>query len=218
MVARPDARLLALKAKLFRGFSDPSRLSILEALREGPRSVSEIVAETGLTQPNASNHLGCLLDCGLVTREQRGRYVYYSLSDGRAGELLRLADELLAEVARGVSECPRTLPHAQTDPCERRTHRARVLPGTRLAEIVGTRDMVINSFHHQGIKDLARELVVVAVAEDGTIEAVEARDYPWLIGVQWHPERFEAMAPETDPDRRLLEAFGRVVGARARRA
>lgn len=107
MLASPNTQLLALKAKLFRGFSDPSRLSILEALREGPRSVSEIVEETGLSQSNASNHLGCLLDCGLVTREQRGRYVYYSLSDGRVGELLRLAEELLAEVARGVYECTR---------------------------------------------------------------------------------------------------------------
>ncbi|HWV39798.1 MAG TPA: metalloregulator ArsR/SmtB family transcription factor [Vulgatibacter sp.] len=107
MLASPNTQLLALKAKLFRDFSDPSRLSILEALREGPRSVSEIVEETGLSQSNASNHLGCLLDCGLVTREQHGRYVYYSLSDGRVGELLRLAEELLAEVARGVYECTR---------------------------------------------------------------------------------------------------------------
>ena len=56
-----------LQAKLFRGFADSSRLSILEALREGERTVSDIVQTTGFTQPNVSNHLSCLRDCGLVT-------------------------------------------------------------------------------------------------------------------------------------------------------
>lgn len=96
-----------LKAKLFRGFSDSSRLSILEALRQGPLTVSEIVGATGLSQSNASNHLGCLRDCGLVTAKQEGRYVRYRLSDSRVGKLLRLSDELLADVARGVYECTR---------------------------------------------------------------------------------------------------------------
>ncbi|PWH14513.1 MAG: transcriptional regulator [Anaerolineae bacterium] len=96
-----------LKAKLFRGFSDPSRLAILEALRDGALTVSEIVQATGLTQSNVSNHLGCLRDCGLVTAEQQGRFVRYALSDERVGQLLRLADELLAEVAKGVYECTR---------------------------------------------------------------------------------------------------------------
>ena len=98
---------LELKAKLFRGFSDPSRLSILDTLRDGPRTVTEIVEATGLAQSNASNHLGCLRDCGLVTSEQEGRYVRYRLSDDRVALLLNLADELLSDVARGVYECTR---------------------------------------------------------------------------------------------------------------
>ena len=96
-----------LQAKLFRGFSDPSRLGILDALRNGPLTVSEIVEATGLSQPNVSNHLGCLRDCGLVVAEQEGRYVTYHLSDDRVGELLSLAESLLADVARGVYECTR---------------------------------------------------------------------------------------------------------------
>ncbi len=97
----------ALKAKLFRGFSDPSRLAILEALRHGPLNVTEIVTETGLSQSNTSNHLSCLADCGLVSRLQRGRYVVYQLSDQRVDILLSLAQELLEDVARGVYECIR---------------------------------------------------------------------------------------------------------------
>lgn len=96
-----------LQAKLFRGFADPSRLSILEALREGERTVSDLVEATGFTQPNVSNHLSCLRDCGLVTARQQGRFAYYSLSDERVARLLLLADELLADVAKGVYECTR---------------------------------------------------------------------------------------------------------------
>lgn len=98
---------LALKAKLFRGFSDPSRLGILEALRGGALSVSGIVAATGLTQSNASNHLACLLDCGLVEREQRGRFHIYRIADARVEALLAGADGILEDVARGVYVCPR---------------------------------------------------------------------------------------------------------------
>ena len=101
------ATAVDLQAKLFRGFSDPSRLSILEALRDGPLTVSEIVEATGLSQSNVSNHLGCLRDCGLVVAEQEGRYVTYHLSDDRVGELLALAESLLADVARGVYACTR---------------------------------------------------------------------------------------------------------------
>jgi ArsR family transcriptional regulator, cadmium/lead-responsive transcriptional repressor len=96
-----------LKAKLFRGFADSSRLSILETLRSGPMTVSDIVTATGLSQSNVSNHLGCLRDCGLVEVEQQGRYAYYRLNGQQVGQLLSLADELLAEVARGVYECTR---------------------------------------------------------------------------------------------------------------
>jgi DNA-binding transcriptional ArsR family regulator len=107
MLTTTHAQSLALKAKLFRGFSDPSRLSILEALRDGARSVGELVEMTGLSQSNVSNHLACLLDCGLVAREPQGRRVIYQLADERVGTLLSLADEILEEVAQGVYVCPR---------------------------------------------------------------------------------------------------------------
>jgi DNA-binding transcriptional ArsR family regulator len=94
-----------LRAKLFRGFSDSSRLSILEALRAGPLTVGEIIEATQLSQSNVSNHLGCLRDCGLVAATQQGRYVSYQLSDDRVADLLALVDALLRDVARGIYEC-----------------------------------------------------------------------------------------------------------------
>ncbi len=107
MLLQAKTQSIELTAKLFRGFGDPSRLALLEALREGPLTVSEIVKVTGLSQSNASNHLACLRDCGLVASEQNWRQVSYHLSDDRVGELLGLAEDLLSDVARGVYECTR---------------------------------------------------------------------------------------------------------------
>lgn len=97
----------AIKAKLFRGFSDLSRLSLLEALCDGPLTVTALIERTGLTQSNVSNHLACLRDCGLVIASAQGRYTLYQLSDDRVATLLSLAEELLTETARGVDACPR---------------------------------------------------------------------------------------------------------------
>ena len=107
MLITANKNRLALKTKLFRVYGDPSRLSIMEALIEGPMTVSDIVEFTGLSQQNASNHLRCLRDCGLVASDQQGRNVIYRLSDDRVGALLLSADTLLADVARGVFLCTR---------------------------------------------------------------------------------------------------------------
>ena len=96
---------LPLKAKLFRGLADPSRLAVLEALRDGPRCVSEVVAVTGLSQPNASAHLACLQDCGLVTRDRRGKFVYYTIADMRVVRLLEGAEAILRDIGAHVFRC-----------------------------------------------------------------------------------------------------------------
>ncbi|MCX2727063.1 metalloregulator ArsR/SmtB family transcription factor [Thermomicrobium sp. 4228-Ro] len=102
-----DRHYLELKAKLFRGFADPSRLAILEVLRGGPRTVGEIARLTGQGVTNVSNHLRCLRDCGLVVRERRGQHAVYRLADERCAQLFALAEQLLAESARGVLTCPK---------------------------------------------------------------------------------------------------------------
>jgi ArsR family transcriptional regulator, cadmium/lead-responsive transcriptional repressor len=95
-----------LRAALFHGFSDPSRLRILETLLRGEKRVSDIVAVTGLTQSNASMHLSCLWDCGLVARERRGREVFYRLVAGVA-DVFATADRLLESAGETVGACPR---------------------------------------------------------------------------------------------------------------
>jgi putative glutamine amidotransferase len=99
------------------------------------------------------------------------------------------------------------LAHQQSQPWNERSHSAHVMPDSLLHRTVSEDCLYINSFHHQAVKHLAPGLRVVARADDGLVEAIERPDYPWLLGVQWHPERNEAAAPESDPDRRLFAGF-----------
>lgn len=104
--ATDHPQLTRRRAKLFHGLTEPSRLRILYALAEGPLNVSELVERTGLTQSNTSNHLACLLGCGLVARERQGRFVYYRLADEDVTALLAVADRIVADAARNLLECP----------------------------------------------------------------------------------------------------------------
>lgn len=76
-----DEAALARVASYFRALAEPNRLRILNALRAGPRSVSEIVSATGCGQANVSKHLAQLLDAGLVKREPRGTMVIYEIAE-----------------------------------------------------------------------------------------------------------------------------------------
>jgi putative glutamine amidotransferase len=63
-----------------------------------------------------------------------------------------------------------------------------VAPGTLLHRIVGTDELAVNSAHHQAAADAPQGIVVNAIASDGVIEGIEAPQYRFCIGVQWHPE------------------------------
>jgi len=85
-----------------------------------------------------------------------------------------------------------------------RAHEVHITPDSRVAEILGSTHLPVNSLHHQGIKKLAPDLTPSGHAPDGLVEAIEIAGHPFAIGVQWHPE---ALAP-TDPlARRLFEAL-----------
>lgn len=86
-------------AAMFRALADPARVRIVNALATsgGPVCVCELVEPLGLSQPTVSHHLKRLTDAGLLEREQRGRWAYYSLSPGAGTALAALVD--LKEVA-----------------------------------------------------------------------------------------------------------------------
>lgn len=74
-------QVLELVAHRFKVLADPARLRLLNALRTGERSVSELVEETGLSQANVSKHLGVLHASGFVGRRKEGLFTYYVLAD-----------------------------------------------------------------------------------------------------------------------------------------
>jgi putative glutamine amidotransferase len=78
--------------------------------------------------------------------------------------------------------------HRQTEPGAQVTHWVSLAPGSLLADAVGSRRIKVNSFHHQAVEQLGRDLVVTASASDGTIEGLEAVDSEWVVAVQWHAE------------------------------
>ena len=73
-------------------------------------------------------------------------------------------------------------------PREPTEHAVTVTPDSKLAGMLPELEFIAATWHHQGIRDVAPGLDVVAHAPDGTIEAVEMREHPWLVGIQWHPE------------------------------
>ena len=107
------------------------------------------------------------------------------------------------------SQFPDPLVHQQELPVGERSHCARIERSSGFHRIFGVPEIFINSFHHQGIKDLAPTLRATVRAEDGLIEGVETDEWSWVYGVQWHPERHQAHTPpdEPNPDRRLFGAF-----------
>jgi ArsR family transcriptional regulator, arsenate/arsenite/antimonite-responsive transcriptional repressor len=82
-------------AQLFKALADPHRVRIVNRLAttEGPVCVCDLVEPLGLSQPTVSFHMRKLIDAGLLQREQRGRWAYYSLHGAvvaRLGDVLRL--------------------------------------------------------------------------------------------------------------------------------
>jgi putative glutamine amidotransferase len=109
------------------------------------------------------------------------------------------------------SERPGSVSHDPGGARDARTHPVRLTPGSRVADALGSAALTPNSFHHQGIRDLAPGLVATGWAADGLIEAVETEgEDAWLLAVQWHPEEMHADAGA--PERGL---FGALVAAAA---
>ncbi len=87
-------------ARRFRVLAEPMRLKILYHLREGPRTVGELVEATGGTQSNVSRHLGTLLAAGIVERRREGVHAVYSIPDPG---IFELCDRVCGGIERELS-------------------------------------------------------------------------------------------------------------------
>lgn len=96
------------------------------------------------------------------------------------------------------------LAHQQPFQYQSPSHKIYVTENSRLAEITGTSVMEVNSIHHQAVKETAPGLQICGRSSDGLTEALEMPDYPFLIGVQWHPEYLYEHCPHAN---KLFHAF-----------
>jgi DNA-binding transcriptional ArsR family regulator len=96
---------LDTKVKFLRGFSDKTRIQILDCLKDKEKTVSEITEEINGNQSNVSQHLACLKGCGIIVGRQEGRYCYYSIRNEQIRDLLTMFDVILADVESKVACC-----------------------------------------------------------------------------------------------------------------
>ena len=88
-------------AERFKVLAEPARLSVLNELRGGPRSVSDLVDATGLSQANLSKHLQLLHAHGFVARQRQGLFMIYALADR---SVFQLCDIMCGQVKRHAGE------------------------------------------------------------------------------------------------------------------
>lgn len=101
-------------------------------------------------------------------------------------------------------DCPRTMPHADSSSEGPHRHLVNMKAGSRLEDIYGGTELLVNSNHHQAVNKVGDMFRVAAVAPDGVIEALEALDPAWFcIATQWHPEADSSSAL----DLQLFECF-----------
>ena len=106
-----ESRDMCLLAKLFNGFANSTRLSILLLLTQrGEMKVGELVEELEAPQPRISDHLRCLSWCGYVRVRREGRNAYYSIADERVLEMVGLGEALLRDNQQYVEACGVTKP------------------------------------------------------------------------------------------------------------
>jgi DNA-binding transcriptional ArsR family regulator len=92
-------------ARFFRALADPARLRLLEFLLPGEHTVTECVAQVGLSQGRVSVHLACVAGCGYVQARRAGRNTYYRVADPRVADLVMLARSMAADNAAALAAC-----------------------------------------------------------------------------------------------------------------
>lgn len=115
-----------------------------------------------------------------------------------------LGGTLYQDIANGF--CTSIL-HKQTEPKSEPSHSVRVEKDTPLYALTGKEIIPANSFHHQAVKTLGSGLEIMALAEDGIIEAVYSSGRQYIRAYQWHPERLFGIDTQ---NRLIFEDFIRV--------
>lgn len=92
--------------------------------------------------------------------------------------------------------------HSQTISREFGSHRVNIVKNSTLYSVIGEREITVNSYHHQAIKDIAPGFRITAYSADGIIEAMEGMPGHRIFSVQWHPEKMAVR-----PDEQMMKLF-----------
>lgn len=142
----------------------------------------------------------------LIDRTLRQHKPLLAICRGHQILNVALGGTLVADIR---SELPDAMNHRRTDKRGEVVHEVRLTPDSLLAKITGAGMLGVNSTHHQAVAHVAPPLRVSAVSADGVIEGLElkpapANGLPWLVSVQFHPERLADRHPE---HRAIFRAF-----------
>ena len=104
------------------------------------------------------------------------------------------------------SQIKGAIKHKQEAPKSHAGHKVAVEINSKLAGMIGTGEIGVNSFHHQAVKEpIIDRFIVSARAPDGVVEAIEFPDDQFVLGVQWHPECMFSTSPA------MIEVFASFV-------
>lgn len=77
--------------------------------------------------------------------------------------------------------------HNQSTKSYQGSHTITINSESKISKVLGT-DLLVNSYHHQSVKNVGKNLIPVAYSKDGVVEAIEMKNKKFIVGVQWHPE------------------------------
>ncbi len=91
--------------RFFSALANATRMRIFCSIQDGPRQVSQIAVQTGITLPNASQHLRVMRQVGVVKTRRAGRNVYYYIADKRFVQAANLAADALEIATSQAAQC-----------------------------------------------------------------------------------------------------------------
>jgi putative glutamine amidotransferase len=140
----------------------------------------EILSDTVTTKPKRT-----LFELALINLALKTNKPILGICGGEQLLNVALGGSLIQHIPDTITNA---LEHEQPMPKDVPWHQINIISGSLLHQITGVLEMQVNSTHHQAVKALGKNITTSAVAPDGVIEAIEYREHPFCLGVQWHPE------------------------------
>lgn len=124
-------------------------------------------------------------DFELINKVIKARKPFLAICLGCQQVNVALGGTLIQDIN---SQTSTTIQHSKKQMSSPPRHDVTIEPGSKLHDLVDTTTLSANTSHHQAVDRPAKDIVVTSHAADGIIESYELRDYPFGLGIQWHPE------------------------------